>query len=205
MTQRQQIVFSTDGLRRTQVSTARHLNADQKFSSFVEQSMSPYTTFSSAIAKMARRNALEVDSASRQIDKIKKYRYDRYGMAVVIPIALGSASGESSGGSPARRTPASGWYRTVECPASPDGQRVHAQCVYTLPDIPTDGSGKATNNPALIQVFIGSNPTAAFENGAVLVASLSACPGCHPLLGAGLFALYTDSNHAPAPGAIRSG
>jgi hypothetical protein len=50
VTQRQQIVFSTDGLRRTQVSTARHLNADQKFSSFVEQSMSPYTTFSSAIA-----------------------------------------------------------------------------------------------------------------------------------------------------------
>lgn len=47
--------------------------------------------------------------------------------------------------------------------------------VFAIPDTPTDGSGmgRITNNPALIQVFIGSDPLTAFENGAVMVASLN--------------------------------
>jgi hypothetical protein len=47
--------------------------------------------------------------------------------------------------------------------------------VFTLLDTPTDGSGsgKTTDNPALIQVYVGSDPLAAFEAGAVAVASLN--------------------------------
>jgi hypothetical protein len=47
--------------------------------------------------------------------------------------------------------------------------------VYTLQDTPTDGSGsgKTTDNPALVQVFVGSDPLAAFEAGAVAVASVN--------------------------------
>ncbi len=47
--------------------------------------------------------------------------------------------------------------------------------VFTLQDTPTDGSGTGsiTDNPALIQVFVGSDPLTAFEAGAVPVASLN--------------------------------
>lgn len=50
ISQRPAMAFTTDGMRPPQVPSARHLDTTQKFSSFVEQSMSPYTTFSSAIA-----------------------------------------------------------------------------------------------------------------------------------------------------------
>ena len=47
--------------------------------------------------------------------------------------------------------------------------------VFTLLDSPTDGSGtgKITDNPTLIQVYVGPDPLAAFEAGAVAVASLN--------------------------------
>ena len=47
--------------------------------------------------------------------------------------------------------------------------------VFTLQDTPTDGSGsgKITDNPTLIQVYVGLDPLAAFEAGAVAVASLN--------------------------------
>jgi hypothetical protein len=47
--------------------------------------------------------------------------------------------------------------------------------VFTLQDTPTDGSGrgKVTDNPALIQVYVGSDPLTAFEAGAVPVAALN--------------------------------
>ena len=47
--------------------------------------------------------------------------------------------------------------------------------VFTLPDVPTDGSGLArpTDNPALIKVFVGTNPYTAYQAGAVQVARLS--------------------------------
>jgi hypothetical protein len=48
--QRPQMVFTTGGPRQPQISWAHPLDSNQKFSSFVEQSMSPYTTISSAIA-----------------------------------------------------------------------------------------------------------------------------------------------------------
>lgn len=47
--------------------------------------------------------------------------------------------------------------------------------VFTLEDSPTDGSGtgKITDDPSKIQVFVGSDPLTAFEAGAVAVASLN--------------------------------
>jgi hypothetical protein len=47
--------------------------------------------------------------------------------------------------------------------------------VFTLPDVPTDGSGlgRATDNPNLIQVFVGTNPYTAYQSGPVQVARLS--------------------------------
>jgi len=47
--------------------------------------------------------------------------------------------------------------------------------VFTLPDTPTDGSGsgRITDNPNLVQVYVGSDPLTAFESGAVAVASLN--------------------------------
>jgi len=46
---------------------------------------------------------------------------------------------------------------------------------FTLPDTPTDGSGQArpTNNPALVKVYIGTDPLEAFQAGAVAVSSLN--------------------------------
>lgn len=46
---------------------------------------------------------------------------------------------------------------------------------FALQDSPTDGSGtgKVTDDPSKIQVFVGSDPLAAFEAGAVAVASLN--------------------------------
>jgi len=43
--------------------------------------------------------------------------------------------------------------------------------VFTLPDVPTDSSGldRATNNPALVQVYVGTSPAAALAAGAVRV------------------------------------
>ena len=47
--------------------------------------------------------------------------------------------------------------------------------VFTLLDTPTDGSGtgRITDNPTLIKVYVGSDPLAAFEAGAVPVSSLN--------------------------------
>src|SRR5208282_2132093 len=47
--------------------------------------------------------------------------------------------------------------------------------VFTIPDVPTDGSGLArpTDTPSLIQVYVGSDPLEAFLAGPVRVASLS--------------------------------
>ena len=51
--------------------------------------------------------------------------------------------------------------------------------VFTLPDVPTDGSGMArpTDNPNLIQVFVGADPYTAYQAGAVTVARLSGATG----------------------------
>jgi hypothetical protein len=47
--------------------------------------------------------------------------------------------------------------------------------VFTLSDTPTDGTGagRPTDNPALIKVYVGTNPFEAFQNGAVQVAALN--------------------------------
>jgi len=47
--------------------------------------------------------------------------------------------------------------------------------VFSIPDVPTDGSGLsvATDNPALIQVYVGSDPLEAYLGGAKQVAQLS--------------------------------
>jgi hypothetical protein len=45
--------------------------------------------------------------------------------------------------------------------------------VFTLQDTPTTGAGISTDNPALIQVYVGSDPLEAFLNGAVPVIRLS--------------------------------
>src|SRR5208337_4598505 len=47
--------------------------------------------------------------------------------------------------------------------------------VFTIPDVPTDGSGRSvpTDTPSLIQVYVGSDPLEAFLAGPVRVASLS--------------------------------
>jgi hypothetical protein len=45
-----EMTFTTSRVRAVAPSPSSRLNSDQKFSSFVEQSMSPYATFSSAIA-----------------------------------------------------------------------------------------------------------------------------------------------------------
>ncbi|MEI6387907.1 MAG: hypothetical protein WCQ50_14840 [Spirochaetota bacterium] len=46
--------------------------------------------------------------------------------------------------------------------------------VFTLPDVPTDGSGlsRTTNDPSLIHVFVGTDPTTAFAAGEVRVIQL---------------------------------
>jgi hypothetical protein len=51
--------------------------------------------------------------------------------------------------------------------------------VFTLPDVPTDGSGLArpTDNPSLIKVFVGTNPYTAYQAGPVQVARLSGASG----------------------------
>jgi hypothetical protein len=55
------------------------------------------------------------------------------------------------------------------------GQGNGNTAVFTLPDVPTDGSGlsKATDNPALISVYVGSDPFSAYQAGTVQVARLS--------------------------------
>jgi len=47
--------------------------------------------------------------------------------------------------------------------------------VYSIPDVPVDGSGQAveTDDVSLIQVYVGSDPLTAFLNGAVKVARLA--------------------------------
>jgi hypothetical protein len=47
--------------------------------------------------------------------------------------------------------------------------------VFTLPDVPTDGSGldNPTDNPNLIQVYVGTNPYLAYQAGAVKVARVN--------------------------------
>lgn len=47
--------------------------------------------------------------------------------------------------------------------------------IFTLQDTPTDGSGldRATDNPVLVQIYVGSNPVAALTAGAVPVIYLS--------------------------------
>lgn len=47
--------------------------------------------------------------------------------------------------------------------------------VFTLPDVPTNGSGldTPTDNPNLIQVYVGTNPYTAYQAGQVKVARLS--------------------------------
>lgn len=47
--------------------------------------------------------------------------------------------------------------------------------VFSLASVPVDGSGlsKTTDNPALVKVYVGTDPVSAFEAGAVTVARLS--------------------------------
>lgn len=47
--------------------------------------------------------------------------------------------------------------------------------VFTLEDNPVDGSGlaKITDNPSLVQIYVGTDPLVAFQSGAVTVARLS--------------------------------
>jgi len=47
--------------------------------------------------------------------------------------------------------------------------------IFTLPDTPTTGTGQGvpTDNPALIKVYVGTNPFEAFQNGAATVAALN--------------------------------
>jgi hypothetical protein len=50
---------------------------------------------------------------------------------------------------------------------------------FTLPDVPVDGTGlnRATSNPALVQVYVGTNPISALQAGLVKVSSLSGASG----------------------------
>ena len=54
------------------------------------------------------------------------------------------------------------------------GQVDGINTVFTLPDVPVDGSGvgAVTDNPLLISVFIGPDPVTAYEDGAVRVVRL---------------------------------
>ena len=107
---------------------------------------------------------------------------DTHGNVVANTVNWGNnasaAIGASSAGELANFTPAEVLTTLVDekvylRPAS--GVVNGRNTVFTLQDTPTDGSGtgRITDNPSLIQVFVGSDPLTAFEAGAVPVASLN--------------------------------
>ena len=57
---------------------------------------------------------------------------------------------------------------------------------FTLEDVPVDGSGRSvpTGNPNLISVYVGPDPAAAFDNGAVRVITLDGANGVFTLFNA---------------------
>lgn len=97
---------------------------------------------------------------------------------VVWGPAVSSAIGISAAGETANFTPAEVVTALVD-------ERMHHRlltgavngknAVFTLPDVPTDGSGLAipTDNPALIQVYVGQDPLEAFLSGTVTVVRLA--------------------------------
>jgi hypothetical protein len=92
--------------------------------------------------------------------------------------SVSSAIGQSAAGELANFTPAevTTALRDDQVYLQPLTGAVNGKnVVFSLPDVPTDGSGLsiATDNPALVQVYVGSDPLEAFLNGAVRVAQLS--------------------------------
>jgi hypothetical protein len=91
-----------------------------------------------------------------------------------VSSAIGqSAAGESANFTPAEVTTA---LRDDQVYLRPLGGAVNGKnTVFTIPDVPVDGSGLSvtTDNPALIQVYWGSDPLEAFLGGAKQVATLS--------------------------------
>jgi hypothetical protein len=95
-----------------------------------------------------------------------------WGASVSLSIGQ-SAAGESANFTPAEVTTA---LRDDHVYLQPLAGAVNGKnTVFSLPDVPTDGSGLsvATDNPALVQVYVGSDPLEAFLSGAKQVAQLS--------------------------------
>ena len=116
------------------------------------------------------------------VDYVLGVALDSHGNIVSNTVNWGNnvseAIGASSAGELANFTPAEVLTSLVDekvylrpCSGVVNGRN----SVFTLQDTPTDGSGtgKVTNDATKIQVFVGSNPVAAFEAGAVPVASLN--------------------------------
>lgn len=92
--------------------------------------------------------------------------------------SVSSAVGQSAAGESANFTPAEVLTTLIDehVYLQPLAGAVNGKnTVYSIPDTPTDGSGlsKATDNPALIQVYVGNDPLSAFLAGPVKVATLS--------------------------------
>src|SRR5208282_823711 len=85
--------------------------------------------------------------------------------------SVSSATGQSAAGESANFTPAevTTALRDDHVYLQPLSGAVNGKnTVFSIPDVPTDGSGLsvATDNPALIYVYVGSDPLEAFLNSA---------------------------------------
>src|SRR5208282_4898704 len=92
--------------------------------------------------------------------------------------SVSSAIGQSAAGESANFTPAEvvTALRDDQVFLQPLAGAVNGKnTVFSIPDVPTDGSGLsvATDNPALIYVYVGSDPLEAYLGGAKQVAQLS--------------------------------
>lgn len=116
------------------------------------------------------------------VDYVLGTALDSHGNVVANTVNWGnnvsSVIGASSAGELANFTPAEVLTTLVDEKVylRPAAGAVNGRnTVYTLLDTPTDGSGsgKTTDNPGLIQVYVGSDPLTAFEAGAVPVAAVN--------------------------------
>src|SRR5271168_2546540 len=119
---------------------------------------------------------------TQDIDYSLGVAYDKLGNVVANTINWGNNVSEAVGVSAAQDSATFGpsevlttlvdenvWLRPLA------GATNGRNAIFTLPDTPTTGTGQGvpTDNPALIKVYVGTNPFEAFQNGAATVAALN--------------------------------
>jgi hypothetical protein len=119
---------------------------------------------------------------SQGVDYSLGVAYDQFGNVVANTVNWGNNVTETVGIDSAGDTPFSAaevlttlvdekvWLRPVA-----GGVTNGRNTTFTLQDTPTDGTGagRPTDNPALVHVYVGTNPLEAFQQGAVQVAGVN--------------------------------